>query len=81
MHFYLFVYLISYHECRLNFHLFHVSRFFFNQFPFAFQIGIVGESEEWLMVQELTNEPDARSLEVLDLNPYTFYRWAHWQQA
>lgn len=28
------------------------------------------------MVQQLANEPDARSLEVLDLNPYTFYRWA-----
>ncbi|XP_043956286.1 protein sidekick-2 isoform X1 [Gambusia affinis] len=39
------------------------------------QIGIIGENEEWLMVQELANEPDARSLEVLDLNPYTFYRF------
>uniref|UniRef100_A0A3P8S606 Sidekick cell adhesion molecule 2 n=1 Tax=Amphiprion percula TaxID=161767 RepID=A0A3P8S606_AMPPE len=39
------------------------------------QIGIIGENEEWLMVQQLANEPDARSLEVLDLNPYTFYRF------
>uniref|UniRef100_A0A8C6MIQ1 Sidekick cell adhesion molecule 2 n=1 Tax=Nothobranchius furzeri TaxID=105023 RepID=A0A8C6MIQ1_NOTFU len=39
------------------------------------QIGIIGENEEWLMVQELANEPDARSLEVFDLNPYTFYRF------
>ncbi|XP_029944460.1 protein sidekick-2 isoform X1 [Salarias fasciatus] len=39
------------------------------------QIGVIGENEEWLMVQQLTNEPDARSLEVLDLNPYTFYRF------
>ncbi|KAF3846276.1 hypothetical protein F7725_003354 [Dissostichus mawsoni] len=39
------------------------------------QIGIIGENEEWLMVHQLTNEPDARSLEVLDLNPYTFYRF------
>ncbi|KAM6967196.1 protein sidekick-2 isoform 2-T2 [Tautogolabrus adspersus] len=39
------------------------------------QIGIIGENEEWLMVHQMTNEPDARSLEVLDLNPYTFYRF------
>ncbi|KAJ4932428.1 hypothetical protein JOQ06_010850 [Pogonophryne albipinna] len=39
------------------------------------QISIIGENEEWLMVHQLTNEPDARSLEVLDLNPYTFYRF------
>uniref|UniRef100_A0A1A8HEA8 Sidekick cell adhesion molecule 2 n=1 Tax=Nothobranchius korthausae TaxID=1143690 RepID=A0A1A8HEA8_9TELE len=39
------------------------------------QIGIIGENEEWLTVQELANEPDARSLEVFDLNPYTFYRF------
>lgn len=45
--------------------------------PCAFQIGIIGENEEWLMVQELANEPDARSLEVFDLNPYTFYRCTH----
>lgn len=39
-----------------------------------FQIGVIGENEEWLLVHQLSNEPDARSLEVLDLNPYTFYR-------
>uniref|UniRef100_A0A7N9AK39 Sidekick cell adhesion molecule 2a n=1 Tax=Mastacembelus armatus TaxID=205130 RepID=A0A7N9AK39_9TELE len=39
------------------------------------QIGIIGENEEWLMVHQVANEPDARSLEVLDLNPYTFYRF------
>ncbi|KAJ0001330.1 hypothetical protein NQD34_006350 [Periophthalmus magnuspinnatus] len=39
------------------------------------QIGIIGENEEWLLVHELTNEPDARSLNVQDLNPYTFYRF------
>uniref|UniRef100_UPI001EAF1B88 protein sidekick-2-like n=1 Tax=Oncorhynchus gorbuscha TaxID=8017 RepID=UPI001EAF1B88 len=37
------------------------------------QIGIIGENEEWVMVHQLPNEPDARSLEVLDLNPYTSY--------
>ncbi|KAM9843028.1 protein sidekick-2 [Aulostomus maculatus] len=39
------------------------------------QIGVIGENEEWLMVHQLANEPDARSIEVLDLNPYTFYRF------
>ncbi|XP_077474176.1 protein sidekick-2-like isoform X2 [Stigmatopora argus] len=39
------------------------------------QVGIVGENEEWLMVHQLANEPDARALEVLELNPYTFYRF------
>uniref|UniRef100_A0A8C8D0G2 Sidekick cell adhesion molecule 2a n=1 Tax=Oncorhynchus tshawytscha TaxID=74940 RepID=A0A8C8D0G2_ONCTS len=39
------------------------------------QIGIIGENEEWVMVHQLPNEPDARSLEVLDLNPYTSYRF------
>ncbi|KAK7939768.1 hypothetical protein WMY93_003094 [Mugilogobius chulae] len=39
------------------------------------QVGIIGENEEWLLVHELTNEPDARSLNVQDLNPYTFYRF------
>ncbi|XP_061160026.1 protein sidekick-2-like isoform X2 [Syngnathus typhle] len=39
------------------------------------QIGIIGDDEEWLMVQQLVNEPDARAMEVLDLNPYTFYRF------
>ncbi|XP_011602329.2 protein sidekick-2 isoform X2 [Takifugu rubripes] len=39
------------------------------------QIGVIGENEEWLLVHQLSNEPDARVLEVLDLNPYTFYRF------
>uniref|UniRef100_A0A673YU70 Sidekick cell adhesion molecule 2 n=1 Tax=Salmo trutta TaxID=8032 RepID=A0A673YU70_SALTR len=39
------------------------------------QIGIIGENEEWVMVNQLPNEPDARSLEVLELNPYTSYRF------
>uniref|UniRef100_A0A674ABP6 Sidekick cell adhesion molecule 2 n=1 Tax=Salmo trutta TaxID=8032 RepID=A0A674ABP6_SALTR len=39
------------------------------------QIGIIGENEEWVMVHQLPNEPDARSLEVLELNPYTSYRF------
>lgn len=42
--------------------------------PRVSQIGIVGENEEWLTLQQLPNEPDARAMEVLDLNPYTSYR-------
>lgn len=60
---------------RLNCHFcFICSAADITPFPYAFQIGIIGENEEWLMVQQLANEPDARSLEVLDLNPYTYYR-------
>ncbi|KAM6951679.1 protein sidekick-2 [Aplochiton taeniatus] len=39
------------------------------------QVGVIGESEDWAMVHQLPNEPDARSLEVPGLNPYTFYRF------
>ncbi|KAM9832651.1 protein sidekick-2 [Neosynchiropus ocellatus] len=39
------------------------------------QVGAVGETEEWVMVHRVVNEPDARSLEVPGLNPYTFYRF------
>ncbi|KAI2666017.1 Protein sidekick-2 [Labeo rohita] len=39
------------------------------------QIGVIGENEEWVMVHQLANEPDARSLEVQGLNPYTYYRF------
>ncbi|XP_066498621.1 protein sidekick-2 [Hoplias malabaricus] len=39
------------------------------------QIGVIGENEEWVMVHQLSNEPDARSLVVEGLNPYTFYRF------
>uniref|UniRef100_A0A672MDJ3 Sidekick cell adhesion molecule 2 n=1 Tax=Sinocyclocheilus grahami TaxID=75366 RepID=A0A672MDJ3_SINGR len=38
-------------------------------------IGVIGENEEWVMVHRLDNEPDARSLEVQGLNPYTYYRF------
>ncbi|MEQ2162394.1 Protein sidekick-2, partial [Goodea atripinnis] len=39
------------------------------------QVGVVGENEDWLMVHQVSNEPEARSLEVPGLNPYTFYRF------
>lgn len=38
------------------------------------QVGVVGEGEEWLLIHQLANEPDARSMEVPDLNPFTYYR-------
>lgn len=38
------------------------------------QVGVVGENEDWLMVHQVSNEPEARSLEVPGLNPYTYYR-------
>lgn len=38
------------------------------------QVGAVGENEDWLMVHQVFNEPEARSLEVPGLNPYTSYR-------
>ncbi|XP_059587984.1 protein sidekick-2 isoform X1 [Alligator mississippiensis] len=37
------------------------------------QVGQVGESEEWVLVHQLANEPDSRSMEVPGLNPYTYY--------
>uniref|UniRef100_A0A7N6C0H3 Sidekick cell adhesion molecule 2b n=1 Tax=Anabas testudineus TaxID=64144 RepID=A0A7N6C0H3_ANATE len=39
------------------------------------QVGVVGENEDWVMVHQVSNEPEARSLEVPNLNPYTFYRF------
>uniref|UniRef100_A0A8C9WZF8 Sidekick cell adhesion molecule 2 n=1 Tax=Sander lucioperca TaxID=283035 RepID=A0A8C9WZF8_SANLU len=39
------------------------------------QVGVVGENEDWVTVHQVSNEPEARSLEVPDLNPYTFYRF------
>uniref|UniRef100_A0A665VQT0 Sidekick cell adhesion molecule 2b n=1 Tax=Echeneis naucrates TaxID=173247 RepID=A0A665VQT0_ECHNA len=39
------------------------------------QVGMVGENEEWVTVHQVSNEPEARSLEVPGLNPYTFYRF------
>lgn len=54
--------------------LFDFLRCSYSHCPGVFQVGIIGENEEWLLVHQLSNEPDARSLEVLDLNPYTFYR-------
>ncbi|XP_064423550.1 protein sidekick-2 [Latimeria chalumnae] len=37
------------------------------------QVSVIGENEEWILVHQLANEPDARSLEVPNLNPFTYY--------
>ncbi|XP_010577031.1 PREDICTED: protein sidekick-2 [Haliaeetus leucocephalus] len=37
------------------------------------QVGQSGEAEEWGLVHQLANEPDARSMEVPNLKPYTYY--------
>uniref|UniRef100_A0A8D0HE11 Sidekick cell adhesion molecule 2 n=1 Tax=Sphenodon punctatus TaxID=8508 RepID=A0A8D0HE11_SPHPU len=37
------------------------------------QVGQTGENEEWTLIHQLPNEPDARSMEVPHLNPYTYY--------
>lgn len=39
------------------------------------QVGVVGEGDEWQLIHQLPNEPDARSMEVPDLNPFTYYRY------
>ncbi|XP_030196012.1 protein sidekick-2 isoform X4 [Gadus morhua] len=39
------------------------------------QVGVTGETEDWVLVHQRYNEPEARSLEVPGLNPYTFYRF------
>ncbi|NXJ70226.1 SDK2 protein, partial [Rostratula benghalensis] len=38
------------------------------------QVGQNGEAEEWGLIHQLANEPDARSMEVPNLKPYTYYR-------
>ncbi|NXS62977.1 SDK2 protein, partial [Brachypteracias leptosomus] len=38
------------------------------------QLGQSGEAEEWGLIHQLANEPDARSMEVPNLKPYTYYR-------
>ncbi|XP_069728345.1 protein sidekick-2 [Phaenicophaeus curvirostris] len=37
------------------------------------QMGHNGEAEEWGLIHQLANEPDARSMEVPNLKPYTYY--------
>ncbi|XP_044155181.1 protein sidekick-2 isoform X1 [Bufo gargarizans] len=37
------------------------------------QVGTQGESEEWVLIHQLANEPNARALVVPKLTPFTFY--------
>ncbi|CAJ0932166.1 unnamed protein product [Ranitomeya imitator] len=37
------------------------------------QVGTQGESEEWVLIHQLANEPNARAMVVPGLNPFTFY--------
>ncbi|XP_067858995.1 protein sidekick-1 isoform X2 [Heptranchias perlo] len=39
------------------------------------QIGVMGEDEEWVLLYEAENEPDAQVLEIPNLTPYTYYRF------
>uniref|UniRef100_UPI00398E8C7C protein sidekick-1 isoform X2 n=1 Tax=Pristiophorus japonicus TaxID=55135 RepID=UPI00398E8C7C len=39
------------------------------------QIGVMGEDEEWVLLYESENEPDAQMLEIPNLTPYTYYRF------
>ncbi|XP_078723352.1 LOW QUALITY PROTEIN: protein sidekick-2-like [Lampetra fluviatilis] len=39
------------------------------------QTGLVDESDEWSEVFEMDNDPSTRSIEIPNLNPYTFYRF------
>ncbi|XP_048465695.1 protein sidekick-1 [Rhincodon typus] len=39
------------------------------------QIGVIGEDEEWVVLHEVENEPDAQMLEIPNLTPYTYYRF------
>lgn len=44
--------------------------------PNAFTFMQVGEDEDWRILYEKENEPDAQMLEVPNLTPFTYYRWA-----
>ena len=38
------------------------------------QVGAIGDEEEWITLYEEENEPDAQTLEIPNLTPYTHYR-------
>lgn len=42
--------------------------------PSVPQVGAIGDEEEWVTLCEEENEPDAQTLEIPDLTPYTHYR-------
>ncbi|KFO25348.1 Protein sidekick-1 [Fukomys damarensis] len=39
------------------------------------QVGAIGDEEEWVCLYEEENEPDAQTLEIPNLTPYTHYRF------
>ncbi|XP_006859935.1 PREDICTED: protein sidekick-1-like [Chrysochloris asiatica] len=39
------------------------------------QVGAIGDEEEWVILYEEENEPDAQMLEIPNLTPYTQYRF------
>uniref|UniRef100_A0A4W3K1G6 Sidekick cell adhesion molecule 1 n=1 Tax=Callorhinchus milii TaxID=7868 RepID=A0A4W3K1G6_CALMI len=39
------------------------------------QVGVIGDDEEWGLLYEAENEPDAQVLEIPKLIPYTYYRF------
>lgn len=41
--------------------------------PFP-QVGAIGDEEEWVSLYEEDNAPDAQTLEIPNLTPYTHYR-------
>ncbi|XP_018771408.2 protein sidekick-1 isoform X3 [Serinus canaria] len=41
----------------------------------VFQVGVLGDEEEWVTLHEVENEPDAQMLEIPNLTPYTHYRF------
>lgn len=38
------------------------------------QVGAIGDEEDWVSLYEEENEPDAQTLEIPNLTPYTHYR-------
>lgn len=38
------------------------------------QVGATGDEEEWVVLYAEENEPDAQTLEIPNLTPYTQYR-------
>lgn len=44
-----------------------------SQDPFP-QVSAIGDEEEWVTLYEEENEPDAQTLEIPNLIPYTHYR-------
>lgn len=44
---------------------------------YGVQVGSTGEEEEWKVLYEKENDPEAQVLEVPNLTPFTHYRSVH----